>query len=521
MSLSAYQYLKTQFAHITHMRNMENILSRDSSFAMPAGAVQDRMHHFATLNAQIHQILIDPHLQDSVDQARAYFEADQMFNNGEDLQFHLANIRLMQRDITHATALPAGLVDQLARLAGIGQHAHAQWRADNDWAAMQAHLDQMLPFIREKAQLLHDALNLGDDRPIYDALIDEFDPYGSCDQITSIFAPIQSFILDNLQAACAKSNERLAAVMGEAGDEALRLPHNLTQSQHGHFLRDIAAKMGFDFQRGVMVLSNIHPSCYASWDDARFCVPPDEKGFVTPLNTTMHEAGHGIYEQNLNASFAYQPVARSCGMSLHESQALFWERQIGGQQPWLQYIAGIVPGYYDLPGDHMRVNAQYLIAQNRHVTPSLIRISADEMTYPLHIFLRFDLEKSLISGDINPADIPAIWNDKMQDVFGITPPDFAHGCLQDIHWAAGSFGYFPSYVMGAVMAAQFMAKMQADIPDIHAQLQDGQCEAIRQWLSTHIHQYGSRFKSMDLVQHVTKKPLSADDFITHLSQSYL
>jgi carboxypeptidase Taq len=341
----------------------------------------------------------------------------------------------------------------------------------------------------------------------FDALLDEFEPGARAAEVQKVFDAVKGELVPLVHAVKTAPRQPNMAL----------LAHDCPRDRQEAFGRQVAAAMGFDFQAGRLDVST-HPFCSGmSPLDVRMTTRYDEHYLPMSLFGIMHEAGHGLYEQGLDPVHAFTPMGQSVSLGIHESQSRLWENFVGRSRPfWVCYfpqLQAAFPVLADVSLDdwYFAINA---------VRPSLIRVEADEVTYSLHIMLRFDLERQMIAGELQVADIPAAWNAGMQQLLGITPPNDAEGCLQDIHWSIGIFGYFPTYALGNLYAAQFCEAARRALLEFEAQLARGELTPLREWLRESIHRHGQRYRAAELVQVVTGQPLSHVPFINYLNSKY-
>lgn len=486
--IAAYDRLKHRFAMIAQLRNAAGILNRDMITAMPPGAANDRAAQLVALSTAAHEYLTAPATAEDLATAESGIKA---LSEGD-----AANLRAMRRQHSHAAGVPAALVARAAALGATGDQNHSAWRRAGDWDAVRHHYEDIFAVQRDIAAAKQAVLKTATP---YDALIDEYDPGGSAAAIEALFAPVDTFLRTAIPQAARKHPDETVNVI------PCPLP-----AQEALF-RAVAASFGFDFTRGVYYMIDQHPSCYGTPDDQRFTTFAREEGFADSLLTMAHEVGHGLYEQNLPKDWRYQPVGASVGMTIHESQSLFWEKQVASHNAFKRWLAPL-SAKHGGPKD---------VVPPRSVIPSLIRVTADEMTYPMHIFLRFDLEKRLMGGSLKVKDIPEAWNEGMRERLGIAPDNHTEGCLQDIHWAFGAVGYFPSYSLGAMTAAQLMAALKRDVANTDDLIAAGDFKPLLGWLTDKVHRHGSRFLPMELIRQATGETLNPAHFIKHLSDRYL
>jgi carboxypeptidase Taq len=363
----------------------------------------------------------------------------------------------------------------------------------------------LLGLVREAAECLAATLKLTP----YDALLDGWQPGIGGEEIATIFARFEPFLRTALPEA-----EALQAARPAARRPAGPFPADLQEV----CCREIAAAAGLDFRHARLDRS-AHPFCRGTPADVRITTRYNEADLSRSPMSVLHETGHALYERQLPAAFLRQPVGEAAGAGVHESQALLFEMQAGRSDAYLMWLGRLLQRRFG--GDPTVYELGNLGRLWRRVSRSLIRIEADELTYPAHVMLRFRLETALIAGDLAAADLPAAWNDEVRRLLGITPPDDAQGCLQDIHWYDGGYGYFPNYTLGAMAAAQLMAAARRALPDLDGALRRGDLSSLGQWMNTHIHAKGQRLGFNDLLREATGKPLDASEFEAHLTARYL
>jgi carboxypeptidase Taq len=344
---------------------------------------------------------------------------------------------------------------------------------------------------------------VGWDTEPYDALMDEYEPGALAMDVQEVFDALKAELVPLVQAIKAAPRQPDLSILERA------CPVAAQQS----FSRRVLELMHFDFEAGRLDVS-AHPFCSGTTpNDVRLTTRYDEHYFPGALFGTMHEGGHGLYEQGLSTEHTGTPMGSSVSLGIHESQSRLWENQVGRSRPFWNRM---YPEFQQqFPSMQSVALDDFYFAIN-NVRPSLIRVEADEVTYGLHIMLRFDIERQMIAGKLATHDIPEKWNTSFQELFGITPPDDKEGCLQDIHWAFGIFGYFPTYQLGNLYSAQFFAAAQAALPDLDEQIGRGEFGPLREWLRENIHQHGQRFRARELVERVTGQPLAHEPYMAYL-----
>jgi carboxypeptidase Taq len=493
MGEDIYQRLADRFARLAALGDAAAVLHWDMATMMPPGGAEARGRQLAELNAVQHGILTDPETEAWLDEAEA------------EGPWAIANLAEMRRRWTHATALDEALVKALTTTAAACETAWRGARADNDFAAVLPHLDRLLALVQESAAAKADRLGLDP----YDALLDQYDPGTRRADIDPVFADLAEFLPGFLDRVLTRQAARPAPQTPPG-------PFPLDRQQA--LARGLMAEMGFDFDHGRLDIS-LHPFCGGTVEDVRITTRYDETDFTSALMGVLHETGHALYERGLPADWRGQPVGEARGMSLHESQSLLVEMQVCRSRPFLAYAAPRFAAAFD--GDGPAWTADNLYRLQTRVEAGLIRVDADEVTYPAHIILRYELETAMLAGDLRPADLPGAWNDAMARLLGRRPPDDRDGCLQDVHWYDGAFGYFPTYTLGAMAAAQLFAAARAADADIVAGIERGDFRPLFAWLSANVHGRASSVSMRDILIDATGRPLDTAVFKAHLKERYL
>lgn len=490
---TAYQAVEAQFSDLALMGSVSSVLGWDAATCMPDGAAELRGKQLAFLAGLSHARISEPALAEQL----AAAEADAA---GLD-SWQRANLREMRRHWTHRTCLPAALVTEMAQLTTEAEHAWRAFRKENDFKGFLPYLSRIVALTQETAQVKAGVLGLAP----YDALMDGYSPGLRMADIDRWFGELADFLPGAIDDALARQ-PALPPSPGEASKE-----------RQESLARKLMEALGFDFQHGRLDTST-HPFCGGFPGDVRITTRYDEAHFMESLLGVVHETGHALYESNLPEAWRMQPVGEALGMAMHESQSLFVEMQLCRSAAFFRFALPLLKAELGMAED---VTASQLHTRAIHVKRSLIRVGADEMTYPLHIILRYELEKALISGDLTPADLPGAWNDGMQRLLGIRPPSDAEGCLQDIHWPGGAFGYFPSYTVGALIAAQLREAMEKTLGPLEALVEKGSFAPIIGWLKQHVHGQASLYSMKELLEKATGEALSTAPFLTHIQRRYL
>lgn len=496
MTATAYRSLEERFRRIRALGDAEAILHWDMATMMPKGGAAGRADQLAALKSIRHAQLTS---NDTVD-LLADAESDASLDD-----WQRANLREMRRTHAHASALPADLVEALSRATSACEAAWREAKAGSDFAKVLPTLRILLERVRDMAQAKAVALNL----PPYDALLDEYEPDGRAAEIDGLFDELAAFLPNFLQQVLQHQRATPAPVEPEG-------PFPVeTQRKVAIALME---RLGFDFHHGRLDVS-LHPFCGGTPDDVRITTRYSEADFRSALMGVLHETGHALYERGLPARWRGMPVGDARGMVLHESQSLLIEMQVCRSPEFLRYVAPILGEAF--AGDGPAWTADNLYRHYIRVVPGFIRVDADEVTYPAHVVLRYRLERAMIAGDLEPQDLPDAWNRGMEELLGITPPDDRLGCLQDIHWYDGAWGYFPTYTLGAMAAAQiFAAAIEADAA-IRPAIAHGDFVPLLGWLRTNVHSKGSFYSTRDLMTAATGRPLDLSAFRAHLERRYL
>ncbi|MGE3109063.1 MAG: carboxypeptidase M32 [Phycisphaerales bacterium] len=497
----AYAELCSLLKAAATLGSIGSLLSWDQETYMPPAAASHRADQSAMISAMVHQRTTSPRVGELI----AACEADKPLLADPIVA---ANIREMRRDYNRATKLPTDLVAELARVGSLAQEVWKDARAKSDFAAFAPMLSQMIQLTRRKAQCYADGAAAGNGKgatELYDFLLDEFEPAVSAERIDAIFRPLR---------------DRLAALISQVARSPYKPDRTLLEidvppANQEAFARRVLAAMRFDMNAGRLD-TTAHPFCSGmAPGDTRLTFRYAKDGFLEPLYGVMHEAGHGLYEQGLpKARHFGTPLAEAISLGFHESQSRMWENFVGRSPQFWQWA--IAPARETLGPVIQSFSADDLYRAANFVTPSFIRVEADEATYNLHVMLRFQMERAIFSGSLAVRDIPGAWNETFEKLLGLKIPDDRRGCLQDVHWSFGLFGYFPTYTLGNLYAAQLWETINTQIPTLPDQMARGEFGELKSWLNTNIHSHGRRFRSEELCQKLTGAPLSADPLMRHL-----
>jgi carboxypeptidase Taq len=494
MNTPAYTALCTTFTRWYHLNHLGALAGWDQAAMMPPKGNAARGAALAELQVVMHQLLGDAALPGLLQAASA-----------EPLDaLQQANLQEMRRDWTLSTLLPERLVQAQSLAASHCEHAWRTQRQNNDWLGFLGNFRAVVKTAREEAHILSQAQGISP----FDALMDKYEPGSRSADIDALFDDVKTWLPDLVQQVLLKqASERVQTPVGPFAIERQRA-----------LGVDLMGLLGFDFDAGRLDVS-AHPFCGGVPEDVRITTRYTEGDFVRSMMGIVHETGHARYEQNLPVDTRHLPVGRARSMGIHESQSLSFEMQLGRSAAFLQHIAPRISQHL---GHQPALEADNLARLYTRVQPGLIRIDADELTYPAHVILRYEIERDLINGLIEPEDIPALWDRKMAQYLGIdTRGNFKDGCLQDIHWPSGSFGYFPSYTLGAMYAAQFFASSRRAHPDLDTRIAAGDLSPVFDWLQHNIWQQASRWSTNELVQNATGEKLNPAHFRAHLVLRYL
>ena len=492
--MTAYARLSARFARIATIGEASSVLGWDASAMMPPGGGAARGDQLAVLAGLAHSLLTAPEAASDLAQAHA----------GDD-EWDVANLSLMRHAHIRATAVPADLVEAQARANSACEKVWREARRTSDFAAVSPYLVEVVSLVRQSAEAMAPALGLSP----YDALMDGYQRGIGAADVTPVFSRYETFLRDALPRA-EECQARQSPPMA--------LPGVFPAERQEGLCRHLSARAGLEFEHARLDRST-HPFCGGTPTDVRITTRYDEADPAQALMGVLHETGHALYERGLPTGYARQLVGEAAGMAAHESQSLIIEMQSCRSDPFLAWLGPELHGIFG--GTAEPYAPDNLSRLWRRVERGFIRVDADEMTYPAHVILRFRLEQALVAGNLQVADLPGAWRDGMMALLGVAPPDDARGCLQDIHWYDGGFGYFPSYTLGAMAAAQLMAAAQRAVPELDAGLGRGDLGPLVGWLRLHVHSQGSRLGFNDLLRAATGKPLDPADFEAHLTARYL
>lgn len=497
---AAYEHLKERFSRTIKLGYTVGILMKDMETAMAEGSGNDRIEQIVALQETVHEMIADPQVEDWLNQA----EATQ--DNLTDMDQR--NLVLMRRRWIHQASLSQELASEVSRLESEGQRLHTKYRDSGDWVKMKDWYVHSFKTMRHVAKMKQDALGVATP---YEALLDQFNSDINLESLSNQFEFLSKSLKDILSSALEKQ---------EREGDPLPLTGTFPKAQQEELCNRLAEAVGFDFNRGRLFFIAGHPSSGGSPDDSRITTGCDESDFLSAVSSTVHEAGHGMYEQGLPTDWRYQPVGKALGMNVHESQSMVIEKAACKTPEFFELLEREARDAFDRPDDPA-LSAENLRRLVDRAEPSFIRVDADDLTYPAHVILRFEIEKAIINGEAEPEDIPELWNAKMQELLGVTPNDASKGHMQDIHWPIGAIGYFPAYTLGAMGSAQFFAAACRYNPAIRPEIAKGNFQPLKKWLNDNVHGKGSSLTTDELYRQATGKTLDAQDFTDQLKERFL
>jgi carboxypeptidase Taq len=493
----AYADLCSRLRGVRLIESIGSLVSWDQETYMPPKAAGFRAEQLSELSAIAHQRATDPRIGELI----AACEADAAFKDPGSA--HAAAVREMRRDFDLASKLPTELVAELARVGSQAQEAWKHAREASDFKAFRPWLEKMIALSRRKAE----CLGTPPGGEAYDALLDQYEPGARAAEIEAVFTPLAERLSGLIRAIGGSAHKPSDAPLKVTFDTARQ--HELGQA--------VLKAMGFDFGAGRLDTTT-HPFCSGmAPGDTRLTTRYRESHWTDALYSTMHEGGHGLYEQGLPKAEAGglvgTPLVDAVSLGIHESQSRMWENFVGRSREfwkWLTPVAKkLAPGLSPFSEEH-------LYAAVNIVQPSLIRVDADEATYNLHVLIRFELERALIRGDLAVGDLPAEWNARYKRYLGVNVPDDRRGCLQDVHWSFGLVGYFPTYTLGNLYAAQLWETINVALPSLREDMARGELLGLREWLRSSIHAHGKRYRAAELCERITGKALSPEPLMRHL-----
>lgn len=492
-----YLKLEAHFKQITHLQNLAALIQTDAETNLPPGSAPSRHQELGTLVKVIHGMATASSLKSVI---KAAIEETPSLD-----AWQKSNLSIIQKEYEHAQCISPELQAAYSIATSECELTWRTARQANDFASLIPSLNRVFELARQIAHAKSQHFGMDP----YDILMDAYDPSRTSQEVQGVYDTLKVKLPKLVAQITAKQQAETLIPLSEKIGE---------QTQQAIGLR-IMEKMGFNFDKGRLDKS-AHPFCNGSNDDVRLTTRYDESNLMTGIFGIIHETGHGLYQQNLPAGYRDQPVGQAKGMAFHESQSLIMECQACISPEFMQFLAKLLRDEFGLKG--AAYSAENLYKLQTRVKPSLIRVDADEVTYPLHVILRFEIEKCIIKDNLQAADIPALWNAKMQEYVGIVPPTDRDGCMQDIHWPAGLLGYFPAYTNGAIIGSMLMKAAQTKHPSLKKQLMNGNFQELNTYLNEKLRCWGSMKDSAELLQTATGyTKINPDTFIDYLQHKYL
>jgi carboxypeptidase Taq len=480
------------------LASCSSLLGWDEQTYMPRGGVENRGNQMALLAGLHHEKATDP----KIGALLGELEDSDLVRDPDSTA--AVNVREIRRDFDRRTKLPRSLVEEMARTTSLAQQEWVLARQHGDFPHFRPWLEKIVHLKRREAECL------GGGTITYDALLDEYEPGARSEEIARLFSTLRRELVPLVE-----------AILGSRvrpDPSALRHADAYPIDRQRIFGEVVAGAIGFDFRRG-RIDTTAHPFCTGIGPgDCRITTRYQHDDFSDALFGILHEAGHGMYDQGLDPEHAGTPMGEAVSLGVHESQSRLWENAVGRSRPFWTHVFPLARRIFHRALADVALD-DFLFAVNR-VEPSLIRVQADEVTYNLHVLLRFELEQALLSGDLPVGDVPDAWNQAMRRLLGLTPPGDADGCLQDIHWSAGLFGYFPTYTLGNLYAAQLFARAREELGDLDAAFARGDFAGLLDWLRSRIHRQGRRYRPAQLIEHATGAPPDPRPLIDALRTKY-
>ena len=496
--INNYLKLENQIEQISHLGNISSLVHWDSATMLKSGSARTRQQEMATLESLVHEMSISQKIGDLIEAAS--------FENEFLDDWQKTNLKLIKKSYEEEVCVTPEMKHEFSIASGESEFAWRKCRAENDFKTLIPYLDRVFKSSIQIATVKSEKLGM----PIYDTLVDSYDPERKVSEIDSVYNVLKT----ELPKLIAKISEK------QSSEKFIKLTKPIDENTQKAIGIKVLEKMGFDLDRGRLDKST-HPFCIGGRFDVRLTTRYDESNFLSSLFGVIHETGHGLYQQNLPEKYINQPVGRAKGMAFHESQSLIMEMQACTSIQFTEFIAKLLKDDFGFRGSEY--SAENLYKLMTRVQPSFIRVDADEVTYPLHVIMRFEIEQEIINSRIKAADLPEIWNSKMKEYLGIIPDSYANGCLQDIHWPGGSLGYFPSYTNGAIIASMLMSRAKHENQEkVDMELSEGVFGSLNNYLNKNLREYGSLKSSRELLETSTGfKQIDPIIFIDYLKNKYL
>lgn len=490
------EQLKRLLGEVADLGYAAALLSWDQQVNMPPGGAGPRVMQLATVSRLAHEKFVSDEMGDAIEAAKAHIG---------DLEADSDDARLVKKtahDFTKEVKVPSDWVSEFSRITALAHREWEQARAESNFAIFEPHAEKIIELRRQYADFFKPY-----DHP-YDPLLDDYEPGMKSAQVREVFDALKPVQIELVRALLEDGEP--------VDDDILHLRYDI--QKQWDFGMQVIKDIGFDFENGRQDKST-HPFTTSfGITDVRITTRFDPDFLNTAIFGTLHEAGHAMYEQGIRTDLDRTPLAGGTSLGMHESQSRMWENLIGRSKPfWKAYLPKLKEYFPEQLGD---VDLTRFYRAINKVERSFIRVEADEATYNLHIMLRFELEMAMMEGRLSVKDLPEAWNEKFDHFFGVVPPDDANGVLQDVHWSSGLVGYFPTYALGNLIASQLWERIQEDLPDLEARVEQASFEDLLEWLREHIHQHGSKYEPMELLKRITGSGLDAGPYIRYLETKF-
>ncbi|ELZ29772.1 carboxypeptidase Taq [Halogeometricum pallidum JCM 14848] len=489
----AYTELLETYKRVSNVQNSAGLLSWDQQVMMPEGGNPARSQQLSTLSSLAHELLTDDEVGERLDELEDADLTDE----------RAAVVREIRRKYDRAVSVPSELVEEISTASSEALPAWEEAKAEDDFSTFAPHLEKHIELKREYAE------HIDPEKDPYEVLFEDFEPCLPLEQAESILEELRDTLVPMI--------ERIRESGDDIATGAFTKEGEYPEAAQEELCRDVLSTLGYPWERGRLDTSS-HPFSSGTMFDARVTTRFDESDPLGSLLSTVHEFGHATYNLGLPDEHYATPLGESRDLSVHESQSRLWENHVGRSKAFWNVLLPAFKEQFPKAEDVTLEEAYE--AANQVYEDNLIRVEADELTYHLHIIVRFEIERALIAGDIDVEEVPEVWNDKYEEYLGVRPETDSEGCLQDIHWSHGNFGYFPTYSLGSVMAAQLYDAAEADIDDLEGRIEEGDFEPLHEWLTENVHRHGARYETNDLVAQATGEDFTADAFTDYVTEKY-
>jgi carboxypeptidase Taq len=500
--ISDYERLLAKFKQVLILQSTKSIVEWDMETKMPPRGIGLRSQQLALLSQMEHRMITDPEIGTLLEEVEKHPDYEALD------ELRRRNVYLIRKQYDEQTKLPEALVVETARQQAISIDAWKKAKLAKDFPMFRPELEKLLELKKQAAEILMKVKNTATP---YDALVDIYEPKMSSELIGRVFDELRSGLISILGKCLASRRQPDPSILKR------KVPIEVQRE----ISKSLARFIGYDVESknaGGRIDETEHPFTTGYFDDVRITTHYYEDNVAASLFSVLHEGGHAIYEQNLKRDWMYQPIGAACSYGFHESQSRFVENIVGRSPEFWEYY---FPELNRLTGGAFSdVQIEDFVLAVNHVTPSKIRIRADEVTYGLHIIIRFEIERALFAGKAQVAELPEIWNQKYLDYLGVKIENDSEGVMQDTHWASGSFGYFPSYALGNIYSGQILSTMERDLPNWRRQLSRGDFNDVKRWLSSNVHEYGNLYDPQDFLRKITGEGINVKHFVHYLDSKF-